>query len=148
MSRSKNRIDSALAELVRQDVYESTTDEEAAYLRSDEMVERFLAELQRTVQSVQAQLTSHQDGTQPRTEEWRGSAGYVFAKYCERLEEVRPLAADLRQRWRVGDTTALQNELGRLRGAIRAHRIASEASEIDPETHDVELWTTVASLPK
>lgn len=146
MTNRGQRPDPALAALVKRDIYGNTDAEEQAYLRSDEMLERFQAELHRTVQSVQAQLAANggRDG-EGRDEEWRANASWAFAKYSERLAEVNLLCRDLRDRWRNGDVGALQREVNRLRGAIALHRKASEEGDVEPEAHDFLLWASVVT---
>lgn len=143
MTRSKGPIDPAFASLVRNDAFGQTTPEERVDLRSPERLERFRVELERTIQSISAQLGSHYDGTIVRDEIWRDGALLVLRKYRARFEEIKLLCAQLRQRWNALDAPALATEVARLRCAIREHAGSGTRNGNDPADYDLELWANV-----
>lgn len=115
--------------LAKRDVAGRSEPEDAAWLRSDDQVGRFVDFLAYLEATLAAQIEAFDLGRSKKTMEWRKSSNLFCLRIKARLAEVRPILRSRNER--------LNEDL---RGAIVSHRGATIQDDLEPTEADRELW--------
>lgn len=144
-----------IIEIAKRECKGQATDEEIAYLNRPEMHSEWLNALMTALNELDSQMTYHRDRVtmlandvnlnimseseykyeKEKFDSWQRKALRYKAGIQKRMTEVKTMAFS-------SDGSSPRAEA--LIAAIILHRQQSENSGLTPESHDIELWSSIA----
>lgn len=151
-------------DLVAREIRNEATIDEREWLRSEDTVQRWATALGDLVNSlnhqylglaeddaldralIDAGTLTHRALTQRRAE--RATKRRKMGRFKRGVETRLSEAKGIIRERNIRMTASEDHEMRYLyREAIKAHRAAAEAADLEPEEHDLELWSILNILP-